>query len=92
MKTKYPLVYLEWEDANSMSSWETNEQIDKWLKTDEDYGQVEQVGWLIRETKTCIILASRHAPENDYQDEHWGNLQKIPKTWIIKKVRISLKK
>lgn len=88
---KYKLVYIEWQDASSQGGWQTNKEIDKWLAASHnDAGFAKQVGWIIRETKRFIIMSSRHAVDNDYQAEQWGELQKIPKTWIRKRKVIKI--
>jgi hypothetical protein len=90
MKTKYPLVYLEWEDAHASADWFTDEEAKNYF--DEQYGKSKSVGWLIRENEDWIMLASRLGESIGDTSESFGMLQKIPKTWIVKKVRINLKK
>ena len=83
---KYKLVYIEWEDATSIGAWQNNKQIDEWNNTTETWGFCKQVGWIIRENKRSYIIAGRWNPENKFGEEQWGDLEKIPKTWIRKKI------
>lgn len=83
---KYKLIYIEWLDANDLrSGWTSNSSLDDWVNADQDAGYCKQVGWLVRENEKRIVISSLMAPENDYQDEHFSLLFKIPKTWIRKR-------
>lgn len=77
------LVYIEWCDALSNSSWRSREEAEEWGDTDNWI--VRNVGWLLKETKEYILFSSRWNVESKYSDEQWGLLQKIPKTWIRKR-------
>lgn len=81
--SKHKLVYIEWEDATSRSGWHLNEEVDDWIKGRGWF--VNHVGWVIRETKKYIVLAGSQVEKDGHGDEQWGNLQKIPKTWIRKR-------
>lgn len=76
---KLPLIYLEWEDAMSRSSWIDDSDLEAWSK---DGFYVCQVGWVLKETSKFIMLASRRNPESEWGQTQWGNIQRIPKTWI----------
>lgn len=78
------LVYIEWIDAISNSSWFTQEDATQWAKED-DY-TVAQVGWILEENKKYLVLAGRQCLADAGTDEKWGMLQKIPKTWIKKRI------
>ena len=82
---KYKLVYIEWMDSTSWAGWRTNSEVDEWNNVAEDWGYCKQVGWLIRESKTSIVVAGRLIPKTKFNEEQWGDLQKIPKTWIKKR-------
>ena len=87
---KYPLVYIEWEDAISNSGWFDQEEFDDW-KNNKGF-IVHEVGWIIEENKTYIVLASRYHPQDNDKygsTSKWGMLQKIPKTWIKKHILLS---
>lgn len=81
------IVYLEWADALHNSSWFYAEQAIEWAK--EAKWMVKEVGWIISETKEYIVFASRMKEEHDENDSY-GGLQKIPKTWIKKRKELSL--
>lgn len=76
------LVYLEWQDAMSKNSWIHDSEIDNWAK---DGDWVKQVGWVVRENKKYMIIAGQWNPEIFSNGHLFGNLQKIPKTWIRKR-------
>ena len=80
------LIYIEWHDAFATGAWCTRHQLDEWKQ-----GEfiVREVGWLIEETDKQIILAGRHNPEDNGDAEQWGLLQKIPKTWIRKRINLT---
>lgn len=46
---------------------------------------VKEAGWLLRETKEYILIASGWKPKDDWIDDKFVNLHKIPKTWILKR-------
>lgn len=86
-KVKNPqLFYIEWEDACAEVGWKDKEEIDDWIS---NKGlMVKQVGWLLSEGKTHYNFASRKSDEeNDFMQ--YGNLIKIPKTWIRRKVNLT---
>lgn len=77
---KYPLVLIKWKDAQSSASWEEKDEIDKWAE--EDY-IVNDVGFIIKTTKNNIILCSQIGADGSF-----GNKTKIPKGWVIEKIKI----
>lgn len=83
---EHPLLYIEWEDACAETGWKDKEEVQEWVKDEGLF--VKQVGWMIGETKSHINFASRKSDEeNDFMQ--YGNLQKIPKTWIRRKINLS---
>ena len=82
---KYKLVYLEWSDATSNSAWHSEEELAQWGKN--SGWIVKQVGWLFEENDKYIVIFSSMADggKNEGEENHYGNLQKIPKTWIRKR-------
>jgi hypothetical protein len=84
---KYKLIYLEWEDATSKSSWETPEDALEWFSKDNSVAC--DVGWLIKETKTHLLIASRYMSPSPWAEESLGLLEKIPKGWIKKRVDLT---
>ena len=84
---KYKLMYIEWQDAMSnISSWITEEDAIEWAKNGE--GLVKQVGWIIKETKSYILIAGRLGQIN-MGAQDLGGVFKIPTKWIIKKELIT---
>ena len=83
---KHKLIYIEWHDAFASGSWFTKRELEDWKK-----GEfiVSEVGWLIEETSKQIILAARHNQEDNGDLEQWGSLQKIPKTWIRRRIDLT---
>ncbi|HTA26186.1 MAG TPA: hypothetical protein VK809_00235 [Bacteroidia bacterium] len=85
-KSNYPAIYIEWCDAMSNNdSWETQDQIIAWADTEN--WVIRQVGFIIKETKEYILLASKYNPQ-DTQIRVDGCI-KIPKTWVRKRKAIS---
>ena len=88
-KQKAPkLIYLEWSDACTEGGWKTYEQALKWSQ-DANW-QVCEVGWLIKETKQYIVIASTYSEENLHEGPMFNGFTKIPKTWIRKRKVIKL--
>lgn len=76
------LIYLEWEDAIANSRWFGKDSAVAWGK--ENFAKIKEVGWLVYEDKEFLTLASRW--DNSVNDEEqFGGLQKVPKTWIRKR-------
>lgn len=82
------LLYVQWEDASSRSSWSSLETVEDWNKNGRF--MVETLGWLVKDTDKVIIIAGSHNPESEYSDEVYGDLIRIPKTWIRKRKVIKL--
>jgi hypothetical protein len=59
MKDKHPLVHVIWEDHASLDAWSTFDDIDI------TPALVHTVGWVIKETRTLLVVASnmRHNAE-----------------------------
>jgi hypothetical protein len=79
-KSKYPLVYVEWEDAEHEGGWsDLAEEVLHRL------GTIASIGWLIHEDKQRIVVASSVARGS----LQIGNKQYIPTDQIrkIKKMR-----
>lgn len=76
------LYLVEWQDSHSDSGWLTKEQLEKFINREKCI--VENIGYLIHETKDEICIASRRMKWAEDGDPQWGMVQKIPKTWIRK--------
>lgn len=81
-----PLVYIEWEDAVSEAAWVTDQGLKDWLRDSEQL--VRQVGWIVQETKNYIALVGRICTTGPHTQDY-GMLQKIPKTWIKRRVNLT---
>lgn len=73
------LLYLEWDDAASRSVWMTADDLreyanSQWLN--------RQCGFLLEETAAHLLIAGSWAPEDDWHVEKFGDVTRIPKTWI----------
>lgn len=79
---RYKLEIIEWYDAQADCSWCEEQDIDKWMK--DDFIAIE-VGWIIRETKTHIVMCSSFG-----NDGSIGNRTKIIKPWIINRKSIKV--
>lgn len=84
MSKKYPLVIVEWDDANSCSGWRDKEDLDLWMASNE--WQCRNVGWLVRETKDFYLIAARHAPN----DGQYGLLERLPRKMVRKITRLKV--
>lgn len=76
----YPIIYLEWIDAFSRNVWTNKEDIDTTICSVD--WTIQEVGYLIKETKEYILLASMWHPSTKFWCESFDNIHKIPRTWI----------
>ncbi len=83
---KLKLLYIEWEDASATASWKTMSEA---LKFVEDGFIVRQVGWKLKEDKTCIVLAGSINPQKSEDNTLYSELIRIPKTWIRKRIDLT---
>ena len=81
------LIYLEWHDAFSQNGWLEKKEVEHLADSEETI--VCQAGWLFKETKREIVLVSRYGPKSEGFKESFGLIQKIPKTWIRKRINLS---
>ena len=82
------LIYIEWQDAHAIDSgWKSDEEIEK-FSTSEDF-IVKQVGWIIKETKTYTIVAGSRVEPGEFVAGGWGEVIKIPKSWIRKRIDLT---
>lgn len=82
------LIYIEWQDAVHNAEWFTIDQAKLWH--DETQYTIKECGWLVKEDKRGITLASRLKPQDNNTDLQVGGLQWIPKTWIVKRKTLSV--
>lgn len=78
---RYPLVVVEWDDANNVGIWQDNDDIDRWMKSKS--WECKNVGWLIREEKDFYLLAGRISPNDE---EQFGLLERLPKK-LVKNIK-----
>lgn len=84
-----PLVYIEWCDAvaNGSNPWLLKEEAIQWGENEN--WVIRQAGYIIKETKQYILIASKYNPQDD--EDRFSELTKIPKTWIRTRQLIKLK-
>jgi len=82
------LIYLEWQDAFGNHSWMTEDDVEDWSKGE---SIIKEVGWVYKEDKKSIVLVSRISiPSSERWDSfQYGQVQKIPKTWIKKRINLT---
>ena len=87
---KYPIpTYLEWADACANAGWFGQGEATRWAERDEWI--VRELGWIVKETREYVLFAGRWMPPCSYSYEQFGNLQKIPKTWIRKRKVVNVR-
>jgi len=88
MSKKLTLIYLEWADAvSSGSGWTMKEDLDRWI--DESEWIIKQCGWILHEDKKHITIVSQIKPEDAFTEAQHGHIQKIPQSWIRKRVNLN---
>jgi hypothetical protein len=79
----FQVLYLEWDDAAHFEGWHSRERLDLFR---EDQHLVRQFGILVSETPRELVLAAMWGPENATEEEMFGDLMRIPKGWIRKRL------
>lgn len=80
---KYPIVYVEWDDAVSApAGW--IDDFYEWKETSDFI--IKEVGFLLEENKKEVFLAGFIKDEDANTVERHGNVRRIPKGWIRKKI------
>lgn len=82
---KQDLIYIEWVDAMQTSdgAWYTFEEASDWARSKR--WVVQSVGWVLEETGKYLLMCAKANRVGDEDEEQYGLLLKIPKTWIIKR-------
>lgn len=88
MTSKPKLIYVEWEDATSAGGWHTEDEMTDYF--DNASVLIKQIGWVYKETARYLFMYSRVQDWDDRYTDGFGQLQKIPKTWIRKRRTIKL--
>jgi len=83
---EHDLYYLEWEDAIAHSGWMSEKEATTWFE--KQTMTVKQVGWIVKETAKYIAVISRISDWGEGESE-WGLMQKIPRTWIRKRILLT---
>lgn len=73
------LLYLEWDDAATRARWMDVDEVEAYAA-----GQflTRQTGFLLEETSQHLVIAGSWAPEDEWHVERFGDVTRIPKTWI----------
>ena len=82
MSIVYPLISVEWADAQSDCEWGSLEKVKKWVEKD---CIILEIGWLVFENKEYIVITNQIGQE----DGEFGNRTKIPKAWVRKRRRLN---
>lgn len=72
-----PLVMVEWEDATNVATWEPFDDAVDFTRLEHDY-HCTNVGYLIRDDETCVIVAARAT--TDF--EAVGLFERIPRGMV----------
>lgn len=81
-------VYLEWLDAcSNTNGWMTLSEAKRWCEENKWY--VQQLGFIIYENKKEIAIVGEAEPGDRKHLMTVGLIQKIPKTWIRKRIDLS---
>lgn len=79
-------IYIRWCDATSRyESWSSLEDSLNWANS--NFWEIEEIGWLLKETKEYILIAGKVGFENG-KEPLYGQVTKIPKTWIKQREEI----
>ena len=82
------MVYVEWDDAASRGHWMGEADL-------ADYSRgnflVRQCGYLLEDTRRHLLLAGSWTPEDDWHEERFGDIVRIPRTWVrVKRVLLTI--
>ena len=82
---KYQLEFIIWEDVYSSDGWLHVDDLDDWAS---DVWLVNHVGFVVKETKDFIVLSSSIMAHFGQGQERFAAKYKIPKKYIVKRVKI----
>ena len=83
---EWELTYIEWEDAIAHTGWMSEVDAKNWFR--KQTMTVKQVGWVVVETKKYLGIVSRMSDWGE-GDKELGQMQKIPHTWIRKRIKLT---
>ncbi len=86
MKCDNKIYLVEWHDAYSSSGWRNKEEVEKFIKRERCI--CINIGWILAETKHEIVMSCRRLTFIKDGEAEWGMMQKIPKSWIRKKILV----
>lgn len=81
-------IYVEWADALTNSKWFLKGEAEIWAEASDWI--IREVGVVIADTKEYLVIAQGWKPADEWTDEQFVNLHKIPKGWIRKTKRLTL--
>lgn len=81
------LIYVEWTDAIANANWFDMDEAQRWAEISE--WRVRDVGWLIKEDKNYLTIASSWKTEDEWTQEQVKLLHHIPKGMIKKKIDLT---
>jgi len=90
-RDKQKLIYIQWLDAHTSGGWHSENQLKDFINYEDCV--CENVGWVVGEDGKNITLACRRMAwsyRNRPDEDEYGLLQKIPKTWIKKRKHLKL--
>lgn len=90
-KNKQKLIYLQWQDAHTNGSWFTKASLEEAIRSEAFI--VEEIGWVVYEDKKELHMCSMRGcwdKENYNNVSEYGQYQRIPKTWVLKRKVIKL--
>lgn len=79
------LIYVEWDDADSISRWMHTEEVETYIRT---YTPIRQSGFVLHESDQLLVLAGSICPADEFKDQTYGNVIRIPKPWIHKRMTL----
>lgn len=65
--------------------WYVKEDVLDWGKSND--WLIKQAGYLLKENKDYILLATKFNPQS-YGEDKYSEITKIPKTWIKKRLNV----
>ena len=80
--------YIEWTDAiENLNGWHELDEALEWGR--EDDWIVREVGCVLKETKDYILMAVKKTKPSKGREAQYGQLFKIPKPWIVKRINLT---
>jgi hypothetical protein len=80
------VIKIEWADAHEKDqTWDSVPNVLEWAKSSSWI--VKSVGFIVDETNEYIVLSSQVCNIDNTYEQKVGNAIKIPKGWIISRVR-----